>query len=377
MDLIIKFELKIGLTVAALLVSVVNSLAVPVAQADSYDEQIKALNAQVAQQQSVASELHAKADTLGNKVAGLNAQVAAVNAQLQLNRAKQQQTNARMEEATLQLQTKKAILAENIRKIYQQSSITPIEILASSNNFSDFVDREQYLDRIKEHIQESANAIVALKADLEKQQASLNVQIAQEAGLQATLRDQRNEQAQLLAETQGDESRYQADIKGKNQRIAQLRQQQAAALASASRSAGAPPGASGGSGGACDNGNGNGGYPMKWCNAPQDSIVDSWGMYNRECVSWAAWKRSQIGRPIPGGWGNANQWDERARGAGFRVDGSPEVGAIAQTNVGYWGHVAIVESVQGGTVIVSELNYDVDGHFRYGAYPASYFQYIH
>jgi len=31
-------------------------------------------------------------------------------------------------------------------------------------------------------------------------------------------------------------------------------------------------------------------YPAKWKDVPQDSMFDDWGMYNRECVSFVAWR---------------------------------------------------------------------------------------
>lgn len=61
-------------------------------------------------------------------------------------------------------------------------------------------------------------------------------------------------------------------------------------------------------------------------------------------------------------WGNASSWAYSARAAGYRVDNTPAVGAIAQWNSGAygmsgWGHVAYVESVNGdGTITVSEMN---------------------
>lgn len=354
-------------------------LVAPAAYADSYDAKISALNGEISQQQQVAGVAHAKADTIGGQVAELNAQIAAVQAQLKLNRIKQAQTSQRIDDARAELAGKKAILDESIRQIYQQSQVTPLEMLASSKNFSDYVDKQQYTDQIKDHIQDALRQINALKADLEKQQSDLNVQVSQQAGLTATLQQQQSQQSDLLAQAQGDESSANAAIQAKNGQVESLRKQQAAVLAAVSRSysGGSIPGASGGAGGACDNGHGNGGYPSNWCNAPQDAFADSWGGYVRECVSWAAWRRSNIGRPIQGGWGNANLWAGRARAAGYRVDGSPEVGAVAQTSAGPYGHVAIVEAVQGGTVIVSEMNYDNDGHYRMGSYSASYFNYIH
>jgi surface antigen len=180
----------------------------------------------------------------------------------------------------------------------------------------------------------------------------------------------------LLALAESNAAAADADVRNSNTKITQLKQQQAALLAAASRGVhGGIPGASGGSGGACDNGYGNGGYPMSWCNSPQDSISTPWG-YSRECVSWAGWRRNQLGRGAYA-WGNANTWDDGARAAGFRVDYTPEVGAIAQTDVGSYGHVAVVEAVDGGDVVVSEMNYDGYGHFRWARYSSSYFKYIH
>ena len=183
---------------------------------------------------------------------------------------------------------------------------------------------------------------------------------------------------QLLALAEQNAAAADQQVQSDNAKISSLMAQQAAALAAASSSwNGTIPGASGGHGGACDNGHGNGGYPMAWCNAPQDypGYGGPWG-YNRECVSWAGYRRQQLGRPVYA-WGNANVWDDGARSSGYRVDYSPEVGAVAQTDAGPYGHVAVVEAVQGGSVIVSEMNYDGYGHFRYGSYPVGYFKYIH
>ncbi len=35
-------------------------------------------------------------------------------------------------------------------------------------------------------------------------------------------------------------------------------------------------------------------YPAKWADPAQDSVVDTWRMYNRECVSFVAWKLSSV-----------------------------------------------------------------------------------
>ncbi len=61
---------------------------------------------------------------------------------------------------------------------------------------------------------------------------------------------------------------------------------------------------------------------------------------------------------VPANWGNANTWDNRAPSSGWVVSSVPRIGAIAQTNRGSEGHVAIVEAMsEDGTQIkYSDMN---------------------
>lgn len=73
----------------------------------------------------------------------------------------------------------------------------------------------------------------------------------------------------------------------------------------------------------------------------------SWG----QCVWYVATRRA-----VPM-WGNANQWLANARAAGWATGSEPRVGAIAWTGKGQYGHVAIVEAVNGNQITVSDMNY--------------------
>lgn len=74
-------------------------------------------------------------------------------------------------------------------------------------------------------------------------------------------------------------------------------------------------------------------------------------------------------------WGNAGySWLSEASAAGFATGSAPRAGAIAVTA----GHVAIVESVSGGNVNISEMNYAGGvGVVHTRTVPASEFQYIY
>ena len=74
-----------------------------------------------------------------------------------------------------------------------------------------------------------------------------------------------------------------------------------------------------------------------------------WG----QCTWWAATRRADIGKPIPGS----------AASAGYTVDGSPSAGSVIVFQPGVlgasagYGHVAMVEEVRGdGSILISESN---------------------
>ncbi|HEX7368126.1 MAG TPA: CHAP domain-containing protein [Candidatus Saccharimonadales bacterium] len=165
--------------------------------------------------------------------------------------------------------------------------------------------------------------------------------------------------------------------------ITELRAQQAAIIQRGTKDVRLLPALSG-SGGACDNGQGNGGYPMIWCNAPMDSVQTvsySGDPINRECTSYAYWYFTSVeGNANFHVTGNAKYW---ANNSNYPVHAAPAVGAIAVETAGAYGHVAIVQALPGqtydgqavpaGYALVSEMNYDWRGHFRYSLSPLSKF----
>ena len=124
----------------------------------------------------------------------------------------------------------------------------------------------------------------------------------------------------------------------------------------------------------------HGRYPTKW-DAPvmQDSRLDNWGMYNRECVSYTAWKVYETFGHMPywGGVGNANQWPADARAAGIPTGSTPKVHSVAVSMRGYYGHTMWVEKVKGNKIYVSQYNYDLQGRYSEMWVDASNFTYIY
>jgi surface antigen/LysM repeat protein len=91
------------------------------------------------------------------------------------------------------------------------------------------------------------------------------------------------------------------------------------------------------------------------------------------CTWYVASRRS-----VPPYWGNAADWYYNAQASGFSVGSVPEVGAIAWTGAGYFGHVAYVVGVGNGTVTISEMNASAGwGRVDTRTTSASSFRYIY
>lgn len=106
-------------------------------------------------------------------------------------------------------------------------------------------------------------------------------------------------------------------------------------------------------------------YP--WANAPfPNSLPDTWGLYQRQCVSYTAWKIASTGRNMPrwAGRGDAKLWDDNATAEGIPVDTTPRVGDIAVDHSGAYGHTMYVEAVNpDGTIYVSQYNIRWTGEY--------------
>lgn len=328
-------------------------IAAPIVKADQYDDAINALRAQNNQNQANANQLQVVANGYQDAINKLQAQINALQASIDANKAKQADLQAQITAAETELAKQKRVLGENIKQMYLEGQISTLEMLASSKDLSQFVDKQQYRNSVQSKITTTLEKITALRHQLATQKDEVEKLLKDQETMQSSLAGQRAEQDGLLNYTEAQKSQFDQAIKSNNSQISSLR---AAQIAANSRFIGGA-----GTGPAC-----GGGYPAKWCEIPQDSVVDNWGMYNRECVSYTAFRVAASGRHMPywGGIGNANQWDDNARASGIPVDSSPRVGDVAISNSGAYGHAMYVESVNGdGTFNVSQYNAALDGRY--------------
>jgi surface antigen len=324
-------------------------VASPFAHADSFDQKIQALNQQNSQNQQALSVLGAQAASYQDQIAQLQSQINTLQQQISDSQAKQASLAQQIIEKQAEIDRQREILASTLKALYVDDQMSTIEMLATSKNLSDYVDKEEYRTTVQNKVQQTMAEIAQLQSELQAQKTEVDNLLADQKNQESSLASARAQQASLLAMNQSQQAGYNAQVASNNSQISKLRAQQEAAIAASQAGANVIKG------GTC-----GGNYPNKWCNAAQDSMLDNWGMYNRECVSYTAWKVYESGHHMPywGGHGNANQWDENARAAGLRVDNDPTGDAVvAIKNAGTYGHAMWVESVNdNGTINISQYN---------------------
>ncbi len=222
---------KLLLSISALLL-----LAPSTVFAQTLQEKINTLNAQIKQNQQAVNVKKGEANTLQGTIDELNTSINAAQDSLDLTTLQFNQTTDKINAQNAELEKQKLILKDNLKIVYKQGETTPIEVVASSKNLSDFVAQQQYLTAIKKKIDDNLIKIAAIKADLEAKKTELSALSSQQKAQVDSIAGQRAQKATLLAQTKGEEAQFQkvvSDLSSqRKQAEAQVAAQAAAALQS-------------------------------------------------------------------------------------------------------------------------------------------------
>jgi surface antigen/uncharacterized protein YoxC len=352
-----KQKLSKKVLILALLLIVASSFIVPftlynnkTVEAATIDElraQADALQAQIDANNAQADAFANEANTLQDKIAEYDWQINQIDTQIQLITVKIQQLDQELIEAQKELDRQKNLLKAALQALYKKGGASTVELLVGSDSFSQFINDQTYLERLKASIQTSTEQVIALKQQIQAQQEEQKNLLRQQQDAKTTAEVARAERANLLAQVQGQEANYRAvsaDLQAQQQQLINEIVARSWVLTNV----------------------GTGSYPWAdyregtwnhWDSCGYSDDGDPWGYCKRQCVSYVAWKLYATGKQPPRNYGNAADWMWRTP-YGQRGN-TPQVGAVAVWG-GYWGHVAYVESVfqeNGSTmIIVSEYN---------------------
>ncbi len=339
------------------------------ASADQYDDKIRALQADMNKYQAEANRLNAEAVTLANTLAQLTNQKNAIQAQIDVNQAQHDKLVIEIAETEQQIKQNQDALGTTIADLYVDDTISPIEMLASSQNIGDFLDKQEYRNSVKDELGSTIKKVRTLKEELTTKKTEVAKLLEEQKVARNELQAKETEQATILAQTQNDESKYQGMIANNKQEIAKAQAAQAAIRARASQTGGQKVLSAGRLAsyesqwaGDCWMGGPGGWYSY---GGADGGGGDGYGYGCRQCASYAAWKVYTVtGKRYK--WGNGGSFASNAIGAGYTNLGrNPQPGSLAVL-WGDPGHVAWVEDVSNGQVRVTQYNYQVNG--QYGMY---------
>lgn len=329
--------------------------------AQSLQEQINQLSAENNQANAQLDALRVEASSYQGTINALAAQINAYQREINQRQAESEQIQREIVQKEQELEKQRDVLGENIKAMYLEGNISTIEMLATSKSLSDYFDKQQYREMTSNNMKATLDKITALKAELQTKKEEVEKIIKQQEQLRAATAVQKAEQDRLLGFNKSQQAAFNDQIQNRQDRINELRRQQAIENA---RLFGGGGGMLGGGGypwglapcihtgqveGSCYNYDwGVGGSPWNW----------SLGGYGyRNCTDWVAYRVKIAGGHVPSGLGNAKLWDDRGPAYGLTVSSTPRVGAAAVSNNGYYGHVMYVEAVNGdGSIVVSDYN---------------------
>lgn len=322
--------------------------------ARDYDAEIRLKEQEANKLNAEAARLGDMATTLQGELDKLNSQISAIQSQIAESQKKRDSLQAEIAANQKKIQQNRETLGQILSDMYVDGQVSPLEMLASSSTIGDFIDKQEQRSSLQDSLNGKIKDIKSLQQKLEDNKKAVEAVMKDQEAQRGQLASKQAEQAKLVADTRNDQNAYAQLASARNAEANKLREQQQAAIAAALRAANV-----GRNGGGAVAGSGNGGYPAYLAGPPMDSLVDPWGMYSRECVSYTAWKVYQKNKSMPywGGRGHAWQWPANADAAGIPRGSTPRVGSVGVMRGGPYGHVVWVERVNGdGTIDISQYN---------------------
>ncbi len=340
------------------------------ASADQYDDKIRALQADMNRYQAEANRLNNEAVSLANAVAQITNEKNSLQAQIDVSQAQHDKLIIEIADTEKKIAENQDALGDTIADLYLDDDISPVEMLASSQNIGDFLDKQEYRNSVKDQLSSTIKTVKDLKSQLTTKKEAVAKVLETQKSARDELAAKQTEQSNLLASARSDEATYQGMIKDNAAQIAAHKAAQAALAARANSSGGYSVVNSGSLGAytslwapnSCTMGGPGGWYSY---GGKDGNGGDGRGYGCRQCASYAAWKVASVtGKYYK--WGNGGDFARNAINSGYQnLGSSPQPGSLA-VMWGNPGHVAWVEAVNGNQVLVSQYNWQING--QYGMY---------
>jgi peptidoglycan hydrolase CwlO-like protein len=194
---------------------------------ESLRQQINELQQQIDSYRATVNDLQQQSKSLKREIAILDSKIKSVGLEIKRTDLSIKQTeseiadkNVALGQAEIKIERERQMLSKYLQIIYEADQQGFLEIVLSNDKLSDVFDKVNSLQDIQEGIHESMAAIRQMKINLENEQQVLEdrreelnqLKVLQEIQ-RRTVAFQQDEKKNLLAQTKGQESSYQALLK--------------------------------------------------------------------------------------------------------------------------------------------------------------------
>jgi len=209
----------------------------PSAERTQLESQLAQLETQINQYQGQISSYETQGKTLNGQISILNDKIASLNLQIQATNLTIQQLNGEISQTQSQITTtqaeivnKKAAMGSLMENLYQDDQISLIQVFLQNPQLSDFWDETQAISLLQDNLRLTVQQITDLQSQLQDQETQFEASKSDAASAAAYQAAQAQEvastkssKAELLAETKGQESKYQALLTQTQATAAQIR----------------------------------------------------------------------------------------------------------------------------------------------------------
>lgn len=166
-----------------------------------------------------SKELESTTSDLKGELKDLNSQLATLSKELDSTSSQIEDLSAKVEKSKLDLasvqldeQAQYDSMKDRIKFMYEGGTSSLLQILLTSDNMGDFLNKAEYVATISDYDRSMLNQLQDVRKSVEKKQAELEQQQSKLSGLQKTLTSKREELNSKISSTSGELANYQAQL---------------------------------------------------------------------------------------------------------------------------------------------------------------------
>ncbi len=214
-----------------------NSASSTIAERSQLESQLQQLEGQIDQYEGQISSYEKQGNTLSNQIGVLNDKIAKLNLQIRATNLTLTELNQNIAQTQSQIVVtqsnivdKKAALGNLLQGLYENDQVTLIEAFLRDPQLSDFWNDTQNITLLQDNLRVAVQQVTDLQGQLQDQEQQFEASKADTANIAVYQQAQADEitstktqKNQLLTETEGQESKYQALLQQTQATAAQIR----------------------------------------------------------------------------------------------------------------------------------------------------------